>query len=231
VYSLLLLAALPGQFTDHPTFTKEQQQAALEATVRIYYPANRVEGSAVIVGRRGSLVYLLTACHNVTGKAENDDVEFNLYTAKDYPKLKAEVHGRVHARMPNEDLAVLEGAFDPPGLLPLCPKDMTRIRKPFPVLTVGCVADGPPTIEFDRVVEVDFLKKPDGSRANFWRAERPQVVGRSGGPLVDARGYVLGICSGTLGKKGYYTEIAEIHAALARNGLDWLYAKPADAGK
>jgi S1-C subfamily serine protease len=232
VHTLLLLTALPGQFTDNPTFSKQQQQSALEATVRIYYPAAHVEGSAVIVSRRGPFVYLLTAAHNVTVQPDKgDDIELYLYNAKKYPKLVGEANAKVRARMPNEDLAVLEAVFDTPGMLPICPKGQTKIRKPFPVMTVGCVADGPPVIEFDRVLDVDFVPKPNGTKANYWRAERAQAVGRSGGPLVDARGYVLGICSGTMRQKGYYTEISEIHAALDRNGMDWLYAKPTQAGK
>jgi S1-C subfamily serine protease len=233
VYTLLILSALPGQFVANANFPRDKQQAALEATVRIYHPATRAEGSAVIVGRQGDKVYLLTAQHNVRPNPKGgDDVELNLYTAKDYPKLAAEAKAVVRARMPNEDLAVLVAVMpNAPAPLPICPPNQTKMHKPFPVMAVGCVADGPPTIEFDRVTKNTLVKKADGSEATYWEADRPQAVGRSGGPLVDTRGYVLGICSGTQHQKGYYTDIYEIHQALKNNGYAFLLEAPAKAGK
>jgi S1-C subfamily serine protease len=233
VYALLMLSALPGQFVEDANFSKEMQQTALEATVRIYHPATHAEGSAVIVGRQGQKVYLLTAQHNVRPHPDQgDDVELNLYTAKSYPKLAAEVKAVVRARMPNEDLAVLVAVMpEGPKPLPICPPDRTKLRKPFPVMTVGCIADGPPEIQFDRVTGIKNITKPDGANANYWEADRPQAIGRSGGPLVDTRGYVLGICSGIQHRKGYYTDIYEIHQALKNNGFAFLFEAPARVGR
>src|SRR5207248_11333288 len=111
----------PGQFTENAQFTKAQQQAAFESTVRIYHPASRSHGSAVAVGKRGPVVYFLTAAHLVPEKAvpgrEKEDptvVELSRYAATNPDKTAGEANVRVMARMPNEDLAVLAGEF--PGL-------------------------------------------------------------------------------------------------------------------
>jgi S1-C subfamily serine protease len=224
-----MLAALPGQFVADPTFSKEKQQAALEATVRIYHQASRGEGSAVLVARQGPLVYLLTAHHIVPQRPERgNEVDLYLYRANTYPKLSAEVKAEVLARMPNEDLAVLRAVIqDPPETLRICPPPETKgMRKPFPVMTVGCLADSAPEIQFDRVTKEEVVKKPDGYEALYWQADRAQAIGRSGGPMVDKRGYVIGICSGTLHRKGYYTHISEIHHSLKVSGLSWLYEPP-----
>jgi hypothetical protein len=50
--------------------------------------------------------------------------------------------------------------------------------------------------------------------------EKPE--GRSGGPLVDKRGLLIGVCSGVSKDKAYFCHIDEINAFLERNGFDWL---------
>jgi len=234
VLSLLLFAALPGQLADNSNFTKAQQQAAFEATVRIYHPASRSHGTAVAVGKRGPVVYFLTAAHLVPEKAvagrENEDVkavELVLYSAKDPDRRSGEANARVMARMPNEDLAVLAGkmpAFG--GVVPLCPKAKRDFRLPMPVMTVGALPDGPPDVRFDEVRAKKLLRKPDGTEALYWEADIPQRVGRSGGPMINKDGFVIGIASGTSHQKGYYSYINEIHHALSDNGFGWLFDKP-----
>jgi S1-C subfamily serine protease len=234
VLSLVLLAAVPTQFADNPHFPKAQQQAAFEATVRIYHPASRSHGTAVAVGQRGPIVYFLTAAHLLPERAvvgretENvNAVELYLYAAKDPDKRSGEGNARVMARMPNEDLAVLAGELpNISGVLPLCPKDKRDFRLPMPVMTVGALPDGPPDIRIDTVRAKKLLRKPDGTEALYWEADVPQRVGRSGGPMVAAGGYVIGIASGTWHQKGYYSYINEIHRSLTANGYGWLIEKP-----
>jgi hypothetical protein len=72
-----------------------------------------------------------------------------------------------------------------------------------------------------------LIKKPDGSAAFHWEADKPQAIGRSGGPLVDTQGRVIGICSGTRENKGYYVSIYEIEASLKRNGWGLLVSSEA----
>jgi S1-C subfamily serine protease len=234
MYSLLFLACLPGQFVENPLFPKEKQDAAFNATVRTYHEASRSAGTAVIVARKDDKSYLLTAAHLVPeqaiqGREKSDirSVELFLYNAKE-PTTVSHGVARVVVRMPNEDLALLEAVLpNPPDAAPLCPKDKLIMKFPLTVLTIGTLPDGPPDIIVDQVRRQKWIKKPDKTEANYYEADIPQGPGRSGGPMIDSRGYVIGIASGTENGKGYYICIEEIHRALAREQFSWLYEKPA----
>jgi S1-C subfamily serine protease len=237
MYSLLFLAALPGQFVQSDVFSKARQQAAFEATVRIYHDPSRSSGSAVIVGRKNGVTYLLTANHLVSGKAvagrEKEDlkkIEMTLFTVAGVDKPPKHAIATVVAQMPNEDLAVLAAILpDHPGLVPILPYDKEKliIQLPINVMTVGTSLDGPPEIRIDRVRDKKVIDKPDQTKALYWEADIPQPLGRSGGPMIDARGFVIGIASGTEHRKGYYTHIDEIIRSLRQEGLGWLVEKQA----
>jgi len=228
VYELALLAALPAQFVDAAAFPKDLQRTVLAATVRVRHPASRAHGSAVAVARRGDDVYFLTAAHLVEPRQVRPEdvkaVELNFYTVDADQKLRAsDVPGRVVARMPNEDLAVFVARLpEQKAVVPICPKEKARFDFPMTVLTVGAALDGPPELKIDRVTRKRLVRKPDGTAALYWEADVPQPQGRSGGGMIDARGYLIGIASGTERKKGYYAYIDEIHQALTRAGLAWL---------
>jgi hypothetical protein len=227
---LLFAAALPGQFVDNPQFPRAQQQTAFEATVRTYHPASRSHGTAVAVGKRNKVVYFLTAAHlvpeqPVPGREKEDPkaVELYLYAAKNPNKTASQAGARVMARMPNEDFAIFAAELPSfPDVIAVCPKDKRAVQLPIPVMTVGTLADGPPDIQFDTVKAKKLLRKPDGTEALYWEADKPQQVGRSGGPMIGPGGYLIGIASGTWHQKGYYTYINEIHRDLAESGYGWL---------
>jgi len=112
-------------------------------------------------------------------------------------------------------------------VLRICPKDKVASlyspeRDPFPVLTVGVgLTEKAPVIEVDRVRD-NKQAKPD-CEALFFEADREPAEGRSGGPLVDKHGNLIGICNGKRGRKGYYLFVGEIHKALQTPAFRWLY--------
>ena len=59
-----------------------------------------------------------------------------------------------------------------------------------------------------------------------WETSQPPAQGRSGGPLLDRQGQLLGIGSGSSGGKGYFSHLDEIERFLKRNGLQWLTGEP-----
>jgi S1-C subfamily serine protease len=230
MYSLLLLTALPGQFVENDQFPIARQHAAFEATPRIYHAASRSEGAAVVIGRKDGAIYLLTAAHLVPEfhakdreKEDLRNVELYFYPADRPNRAGPVVIAKVRTRMPNEDLALLEARPEkPPAPLSLCPKDKRIFRFPMTVMTVGIIRDGGPDVKTDTVKRQKKVHKPDDTAALYWEADTPQGPGRSGGPMIDTRGYVIGIASGIQHGKGYYTSIDEIIPALREAGFGWL---------
>ena len=69
---------------------------------------------------------------------------------------------------------------------------------------------------------VQIHRPGEASAVKCWEAARPPAHGRSGGPLLDKHGRLVGLASGHDGKAGYYVHIDEIHAFLRANALRWL---------
>lgn len=224
--TLALTAALMGLGAGDPAIPAAVESRALESTVRVFQPSLRGEGSGVVVMYQGGTAYILTASHVVPPGQNGDLVEITFF-AKGKPAQM--LKGQVSSRMNNEDLAVIIVRMKqpPPGVSPICPKESLPskfLKNPLTALTVG-MGVGPvgiPEAVIDRVKEHKLIKKDNGSEAFHWEAEKPQAVGRSGGPLLDSEGRVIGICSGTRGNKGYYVSGYEIRAALSRNGWEFL---------
>jgi S1-C subfamily serine protease len=243
MYSLVLLTALPGQFADDAVFSKEKQKAALEATVRVIHPGSREFGmgfgSGVVVGRRNQLVYVLTANHVIPPGDEGKTVEVTFFPTAGEPKVVK--NAGVVERIPEADVAVVEVLHpDPVGMVPICPKDKlkglrfltsTELASAVPVLAVGLDArDRTPTILVDRV---RFVERNPDTRAWCYIADRPPAEGRSGGPLVDQRGYLIGICGGYLkeSKRGFYLYVEELRQALERHAYGFLLGDGGVSGR
>jgi hypothetical protein len=230
VFATLLLALTPGQYVDSKEFPREKQEAALAATAGIVHVATNGEGTAVVVkhDKQKGVVYLLTAAHVVPPGEQGNWVKLDFYSSKPFAKLGSTVDGVVMARMPNEDIAVVQAVVKnapAPGVLRICPLDKQPKgeQQNVTILTVGC--DGPnraPQLLTDVILGRAFPAKPSGAKVLCWETKRPPVQGRSGGPLIDQRGYLTGICSGTEKKRGYYTHILDIRKALDGAGLGWL---------
>jgi hypothetical protein len=225
VFATLLLALTPGQYVESKDFPREKQEAALAATAGIVDVATSGEGTAVVVNydKAKRVAYLLTAAHVVSPVGNVVNLEF--FNPKKFPNAQKAV-GFVVARMPNEDIAIIEARIgDDVGVLRICPRDKLPTPEKFnvPVLTVGC--DGPnrtPLLLTDVVLSKKIPVKPSGARVLCWETKGMPVQGRSGGPLIDKRGYVMGICSGSENQRGYYTYILEIHKALSGAAFGWL---------
>jgi hypothetical protein len=74
----------------------------------------------------------------------------------------------------------------------------------------------------DQLLAKRFLRKSPTAVAFVWETERPPEPGRSGGPLLDDRTRVIGICAANQGGHGYYAHHDEILAALKGDGYGWL---------
>jgi S1-C subfamily serine protease len=226
MFMLASLLALPGQIetVDSRDFSKEAQIAAVTATVRVLNLSRGVQGSGVIVGRKGSFIYILTA-HHLVGSAER--LQVLTYPAASYPR-PARIYRSVRVVAEADDtrdLALIRVVSDDPlpGSLGLCPARVVPDGSGFKALTVGCPGGASPACMLDEVAGKKFARRQEGDRpAAFWEVDRQQKEGMSGGPLVDRRGYLIGVCSGTTRDKSYFCHPDEIRRFLKENGFDWL---------
>jgi S1-C subfamily serine protease len=204
------------------------QWALVEACPRIRHGDD--SGTAVVVGHRDGFVYLLTADHLVRSAAE-----FNLdrYTLTSYPvpddviSLK-KVPAAIVASSKDADVALIQVAAGehPWPQIKLAPPGDRPKKFPFPAVSVGCSNGAAPTCQGETVVAKRFGRgdKPgEEIEAFVWEAERPQAVGRSGGPLVSAGGKVIGLARSKSDARGYYTHADDLLAVLKEKGYEWLW--------
>lgn len=180
------------------------------ATVRVASAADGQTGSGVVFARGGPHLYVLTAHHLVPAakSAEVRTAGGRVATAE------------VVARSADQDLAVLRVAATDgfPDPVKLAGPGATVEKG----LSVGWSGAAPTVL--DEVVKGKVRVRRPGvaAAALFWEAERKQAAGRSGGPLLDPAGAVVGVASGHDDTAGYYVHVDEIHGFLRRSGLRWL---------
>ena len=133
---------------------------------------------------------------------------------------------------PNEDLALL--ISDEPfngGEMPICPVGKVPAA-PFPAVSVGCPKGAPDLWADEAKAKATITqkdeKRPDdkGISVNFWHVTNESLPGRSGGPLLDKNGYLVGICKGKVKDNSYYLHIDEIHKCLKKGWPNVLPQEP-----
>jgi hypothetical protein len=221
---LWLFLLLPGQVVDSEEFSKELQLRATAATVRIVNRGERIEGSGVILGQKDKAVYILTAAHLVNRPTR---LEISTFSADSYPRPakiydKAEV---VAHTKDTRDLALIRVTADdlPTDRLPLCPPRLLPKKDEFTSLSVGCGVARAPVCLLETVKGAKSIRRQAKAQAAlFWETAGEQAAGRSGGPLLDRQGHVLGIASGASRGKGYYCHATEIHRWLKTTAYRFL---------
>jgi S1-C subfamily serine protease len=229
--ALLLLVPSDVDVLDSKDFSKEAQVKALTAAVRVVNSTGDVTGSGVLLRRSGPVAYVLTAAHVVAGAKK---VEVATFSAESYPKPAAVYRSaEVIATSEELDLAVLRWTTKEamPGVMEVCPPSKVPEKKNFAALSVGCPDGGAPVCVLEDVKTKRPVLKPGakpGTGVLCWETAAAPVKGRSGGPLLDTRGYLIGVDSGAGDGKGYYTHIEAIHTFLKANGLKWLTEEKAE---
>jgi S1-C subfamily serine protease len=212
--------------------SEEAQWAAIEACPQVSVP-NQVAGTGVVIGTRNGFGYVLTAAHVVP--YDGVEVAFttreaNLKTHRE-ANVKPVWYGRspkVVNRWHDADLALVEFRI-PDDLpvpevprLPLAGPGQRPKSFPFPAWSVGIGPSGGAAVRADRVVAKQAVRPPGRGLAFYWETAVAPEVGRSGGPLLDNDGQIIGLCAAARGEHGYYTHLDEILAALKRDGYGWL---------
>jgi S1-C subfamily serine protease len=200
------------------TFSTELQASAISATTRIVNKSNRSIGSGVVIAIRPPFAYILTAYHVV---ARSDSFEVQTFSSSSYPQASRRFPGtRVIATSAAADLALVRIPIDNSKLpaLPLCPLESLPESQPFVALSAGCTGEEAPKCQLDQVIGSKSVRKEAGSESRqVWEVTEELATGRSGGPLIDWQGRLLGIASGNSQGRGYYAHTAEIHDFLANS--------------
>jgi S1-C subfamily serine protease len=222
LWSLLLL--LPAQAVEARDFPKSLQMRAVAATVRVANRSERTEGTGVIIGAKDGALYILTAAHLA---ARDDRLEISTFSEKSYPfpvKTYDKVELVLRAR-DLRDLALIRiaGAERAPALMPFCPAQRFPSEGPFEALSVGCGASKTPMCLLEKISKEKKIRRPPSREtARFWEVDVEQAAGRSGGPLLDKDGCLIGLASGVNEGKGYYTHAAEIQGWLKKSKFKFL---------
>ncbi len=222
---LLVLGQIDTVASDD--FPPQLQVSAVCASVRILNATNKFRGTGAVLRTSGPFVYLLTAEHVVAGA---ERLEVSTFSAASYPRPdNTYFSADVVTKRKDQDVALLRlPTRDPmPGSLRICPPGLVPREKTVPVMSVGCSNGEAPTCLIDRVLGSKRVRKEAGGGVSLvWELSRQHAPGRSGGPLLDKRGDLIGVCSGTTPEKGYYCHIDEIHAWLKKSGYAWLCEEP-----
>ncbi len=230
---MLLIAAMilaaepsvrPEPTVDSAVRWVDQQWEAITACPRVITRSGaRAAATGVTIGVRGGYAYVLTAQHAVPG-AEEREVQF--FTRESYPLPAVKIRGvQVLTRWDDSDLALLKVKLGPDscGVLPLAGVGQRPKKFPVEVLSIGCSLGEPPTVRAETIVAKKPARRPGGGIAFFWELAAAPVPGRSGGPLLDNEGRVIGVCAAGRSGRGYYTHLDEILAALANDSNEWLW--------
>lgn len=221
-FAVLLLPR--GPVAADAAVTADAQWAAVRGTFRLRaLTGQRGTATGVCVGRKDGFAWVLTAAHAV---AEADDREADLFTPASYP-VPSRTYKAVATvqKWPVPDVALVKVPVgdEPVPVVPLAkPFDRPK-RYPADAVSVGCSDGAAPTCRVEVISARRLVNRPADGVAFFYQTAAPPVAGRSGGPLLDAAGRVIGLAAAAQDNTGFYAHADEILAGLKKAGYAWLW--------
>ena len=201
-------------------------QRLLESTIRLTVAdaGGKSKGTGVIVDARNGMALALTCGHLFRESAGRGPIEISLFAADaGNPRCTGVVAGELLDYDLDRDLALIR--FAVPGSVAVAPVAPlgTLLEPGASVASVGCDQGADPTVWSTRLTAVNrFQGHPNVEAA------RAPVEGRSGGPLFNAAGQVIGICfaADPQSDEGLYASLPSIHAKLDELQLSMVYQTP-----
>ena len=202
-----------------PALAENDESRVRAASVRVRNTTQQTVANGVVIGQSGRTYFVLTVAH---GFKEDDKLDVDFFPAKGDAQAVADAKVVVRTDPFGQDVAVIRVEaknqltleklrLAPAGALP---------KPPFAGFSFACPQIGAADSQAEKILQSKFVQKKPGARdTQFWIVEAAPELGRSGGPLVDAQGQLLGICSGGNDKVGFYTHAGEIRQILEKNRL------------
>ena len=199
------------------------EQVAFQATVRLKVidRGGHSFGTGTIVDSHDGYALVITCGHLFREVGKAGQVEVDLFNGSGHPRT---VRGRVITFDADQrDIALVE--IQPGVEVQPAPvaSDVSVVRRSANVFTIGCNQGDDPTIVRSRISAIDkYIGFP-----NIEVSGQP-VVGRSGGGLFTADGFLIGICNAAdeQDNEGIYAGLPMILEELASVGIDPKNAQP-----
>lgn len=215
----------PEVIAKSDVFPEAKQWEAMACTARLTGSSGEL-GTAVVVGIRDGTAFLLTANHVVSGNADRKLEFFNRENYLTSPLVLNVTESPIF-RAPQADLALVKVRLGNAKLKEMkipAPGPNARPRKfPATALSIGCSKGAQPTCRVEEITGKILVRKANESGTFFWQTKDPSIEGRSGGPLIDKEGFLIGICAASQDSRGYSTHLDEIHVALKEGGYSWIW--------
>ena len=221
---LTFVLASPPPVVPDAICSVEVQWTAISACARsgLGLGTGDAAATAVCIGERDGFAYLLTSAHAAPKGVARD---FEFFSKGKYPNsIRSHNRGNQIVRTEDSDIVLLKlpiGSQPVPTLKLAGPGERPK-KFPFAALSVGCPDASAPMCREEKVLDKKLVRRPGGGMAFFWQVAVPPVGGMSGGPLLDDKGRVIGICSATQGGVGYFTHLDEILFAIKQSDHAWL---------
>lgn len=220
---------LPGGLSEEGRL--ERSLLAATARLRVEAAANTFDiGTGTVIDYReeNQIATILTCAHvfldeadRRSGRTEAEDLRHKRIEVEVFDRNPPrKTAGHLLSCNDERDVALVQIRLDGPiSAIPVAPQDHD-VKIGDPIMNVGCNHGDDPTLRHN---EITAINRFEGA-PNIEAGGEPEL-GRSGGGLFSADGYLIGVCNlaNPSDREGIYAPLQSIHGELARAELAHLY--------